>query len=331
MSGYFSYAEQTAHYFSRPHSAAPTGPIPGAAAWKATDFVSEDTWRFRLSARHIAELEAAVAFARRTGKPSTDMEVNDFPLPTLGREIARWREEIDNARGFQVVSGFPVHNWSREETEIFFWCLGLHMGRPGAQNPEGDLLGEVRDTGQQESDPYVRLYRTRSEIAFHCDAADVVGLLCLRSAKEGGVSRIASSVTIYNAVRARRPDLAHRLFEPFALDIREANRDGALRHIAIPPCRFSGQRLRTFYHSDYFRSAQRHSDVPPFSQDEQALLDLYEEIARDPEVRLEMPLEPGDIQWLSNHSIVHARTGYQDHSGEGENRELLRLWLSLER
>ena len=104
-----------------------------------------------------------------------------------------------------------------------------------------------------------------------------------------------------------------------------------MRHIAIPPCRFSDQRLRTFYHSDYFRSAQRHSDVPPFSQDEQTLLDLYEEIASDPEVRLEMPLEPGDIQWLSNHSIVHARTGYEDHSGEGENRELLRLWLSLER
>jgi hypothetical protein len=331
---YFSYAEQTAHYFNRAHSKLPTGPISCAAAWKTEDFESDAAWRFRLSALHIAELEEALAVAGRTGKASADLQIDDFPLPTLAPEIARWREEIDNARGFQVVSGVPTQDWSRKQTETFFWCLGLHMGRPGAQNLQGDLLGEVRDTGQQESDPYVRLYQTRSEIAFHCDAADVVGLLCLQSADKGGLSRIASSVTIYNAVRARRPDLADRLFEPLPLDIRETGRDaarnGGLRSIEIAPCRFSGQRLRTFYHSDYFRSAQRHSDVPPFSEDERALLDLYEEIAADPEIRLEMPLEPGDIQWLSNHSIVHARTGYQDNSDPASRRELLRLWLSLQ-
>lgn len=330
MPEYFSYAEQSAHYFNRAHSAPPSGPIVGPAAWKGSDIGPDEAWRLRLTEDQVAEFEAATAAACRTGKPVIALKAADFPLPTLAEEIARWREQVDRGRGFQVISGAPVGRWSRSEIEVFFWCLGLYMGRPGAQNPRGDLLGEVRDTGADTSDPYVRLYQTRSEIAYHCDAADVVGLLCVRGADRGGVSRIASSVTIFNTLRELRPDLAERLFEPFPLDIRNEDPSGSLHHIAVPPCRFSNQRLRTFYHSDYFRSAQRHSDVPQFTEDELTLLDLYEEIASDPTIRLEMALESGDIQWLSNHSIVHSRSGYQDQSPNQRGRELLRLWISLE-
>jgi hypothetical protein len=203
------------------------------------------------------------------------------------------------------------------------------MGRPGAQNPQGDLLGHVTDTGDDASDPFVRLYRTSANIAYHCDAADVVGLLCLRRARSGGASRIVSSVAVYNELLARRPDLVPRLYEPFQLDVRNEDRSGALRHLPVPPCRFAHGRLRTFYHSDYFRSALRHDDVPPFTREERELLDLYEEIASSPAFYLDMDLEPGDIQWLSNHTILHARTAYVDHPEPERKRHLLRLWLSL--
>jgi hypothetical protein len=202
------------------------------------------------------------------------------------------------------------------------------MGRPGAQNPQGDLLGHVRDTGEDAADPFVRLYRTASHIAYHCDAADVVGLLCLRQAKRGGASRIVSSVSVHDELLRRRPDLVSRLYEPFRLDVRNEDASGALRHLPIPPCRFADGRLRTFFHSDYFRSAVRHDDVAPFTREEQELLDLYEEIARSPELCLDMDLAPGDIQWLSNHTILHARTAYEDHAEPARQRHLLRLWLS---
>jgi hypothetical protein len=138
-----------------------------------------------------------------------------------------------------------------------------------------------------------------------------------------------SSVAVYNELLARRPDLVRRLYEPFALDVRNEDPSGRLQHIPIPPCRFAGGRLRTFYHSDYFRSAQRHADLPRFTKTERELLDLYEEIAADPELYLDMDLEPGDIQWLSNHTILHARTAYEDYPEPERKRHLLRLWLSL--
>ena len=224
----------------------------------------------------------------------------------------------------------PVGEWSEADASLCFWCLGLHMGRPGAQNPQGDLLGHVRDTGDDARDPFVRLYRTAANIAYHCDAADVVGLLCLSTAKRGGASRIVSSVAVYDELVRRRPDLVARLYEPFLLDIRNEDASGALRYLPIPPCRFAGGRLRTFYHSDYFRSVVRHADVPAFSDDERELLDLYEAIASQPDFYLDMQFAPGDIQWLSNHTILHARTAYEDHPEPERKRHLLRLWLSID-
>jgi hypothetical protein len=330
MSEYFSYARQSGHYFDRPHEMPARAPIGGAAAWRRRDVADEALWRTVLSADHVDELRRAVAHARGAGRPLGRLRASDFPLPTLAAEIERWREEIQTGRGFQVVCGVPVEEWSEEEASLCFWCLGLHMGRPGAQNPQGDLLGHVRDTGADGADPFVRLYRTASNIEYHCDAADVVGLLCLRAAKSGGASRIVSSVAVHDELLRRRPDLVARLYEPFLLDVRNEDASGAIRYLPIPPCRHAGGRLRTFYHSDYFRSVVRHDDVPPFTDVERELLDLYEEIAASPDLHLDMDLAPGDIQWLSNHSILHARTAYEDHPEPERKRHLLRLWLSIE-
>lgn len=326
---YFSYREQTLHYFTRPHEAPAREAIRSAAAWRGPELARSDAWRLRLDAAQVAEIEAALAAATATGRPTGSLTAADFPLPSLAAQLARWRAELAHGRGFQVVSGVPVERWSQAEAERFFWCLGLHLGRPGAQNVQGDLLGHVVDTGEDASDPYVRLYRTRADIAYHCDAADVVGLLCLRAARRGGTSRIVSSVSVYNELLRRRPDLVERLYEPFQLDVRNEDASGEIRTIPIPPCRFAGGHLRTFYHSDYFRSAVRHAHVPPFTPEERELMDLYEAIAASPDFYLDMELAPGDIQWLSNHVVLHARTAYEDAPDPEGRRHLLRLWLSL--
>jgi TfdA family taurine catabolism dioxygenase TauD len=330
MSRYFSYGQQSGHYFNRPHEKPAPGPIGGPASWCRADVADAADWRAALTPDQVQELRTAVAHARGTGRALGDLRAEDFPLPTLSREVARWRDEIQDGRGFQVVSGVPVREWSEADASLCFWCLGLHMGRPGAQNPQGDLLGHVRDTGADARDPFVRLYRTAANIAYHCDAADVVGLLCLHTAKRGGASRIVSSVAVYDELVRRRPDLVARLYQPFLLDVRNEDASGALRYLPIPPCRFADGRLRTFYHSDYFRSVVRHADVPAFSDDERTLLDLYEEVASRPELYLDMEFAPGDIQWLSNHTILHARTAYEDHPEPERKRHLLRLWLSID-
>ncbi len=237
----------------------------------------------------MPEIRGALDHAKATGKAREQLLASDFPLPGLITAIAAWREELQRGRGFVVVRGLPVEDWSAQDSELFFWCLGWHLGLPGAQNRFGELLGHVRDTGVDPNDPTVREYRTRLPISFHCDAADVVGLLCLKTAAEGGASRIASSVTLFNELLAQGADV-ERLFRPFLLDARA---EAGLQTFPIEPCRFYRGTLRTFYHSGYFRSAARYPDVTSLSEEELALLDTYDALAEDPDIHLSMELEPG--------------------------------------
>lgn len=326
---YLSFIEQTLHYFDRPYESVPDKPVEVPAAWRGAEMPPLEQMAYQLSGREVAELQSAVMTASGKQRETRDLTEQDFPLPLLSRQFPRWRRELKDGVGFQVVRGVPVEQWTQQQSELFFWCFGLHLGRPGEQNPEGDLLGHVIDTGTQDQDPNVRLYKTASNIDYHCDAADVVGLLCLNKARTGGQSRIVSSVTVFNELLRRRPDLAPRLFEPLHLDIRDKEVNEAGSSLAVPPCRFSHGQLRTFYHADYFRSVERHHDVPPLDEHERALLDTYEAIAMEEGMYLDMDLQPGDIQLLSNHTNLHARTQYEDHADPAKKRHLLRLWLSL--
>jgi hypothetical protein len=324
-----SFGEQALHYFRREHTEVAREPLRCAAAWRGAELARDTRWQVALDAAQIAELEAARDAVRARGLDLGGITREDFPLPSLSLAAAQWADELRSGRGFLVLRGLPLARWGDEDSALIYWGLGLHLGRPGAQNPQGDLLGHVTDTGEEATNPHVRRYRTAGDIAYHCDLADAVGLLCLRTARRGGASRIVSSVSVYNELLARRPDLVERLYEPFLLDVRDEGRSGRLPWIPVPPCRHAGGVLRTFYHSDYFRSVERHADAPRFDAAQRELMDLYEEIAASPELRLDMHFEPGDVQLLSNHVVLHARTAYEDPPDPAHRRHLLRLWLSL--
>jgi hypothetical protein len=318
----YGFLEQLLHYFNRPHTGPPTSPVEGRAAWMGRDLAGSNEWRERLPSSQVAELTRAVATARATKRPTQELTAADFPLPTLQASIDRWRAELADGCGFVLVSGFPVDTWSPEESEVAFWGLGLHLGVPGAQNEAGDLLGHVTDLSAEREHADERLYRTNQAIRFHCDAADVVGLLCLSTSTQGGASRLVSSVTVFNHLLTTRPELARRLFEPLLLDARRPA-NASPQYTPVQPCAFDGARLRTFMHVDYYRSVERHPGLTldPVVRD---LLDEWEAFAEQPGVHLDMQLSPGVV---SNHSVVHARTSYVDDPSSP--RHLLRLWLSL--
>jgi len=321
----YGFVEQVLHYFNRPHTAPPTVPLAGAAAWTGRELAGSSEWRVELSDEQVADLERALEVALRSGKPTHELTVEEFPLPVLGAAVERWRCELAEGRGFLLVRGVPVERWSQEQAETAFWGLGLHLGEPGAQNDAGDLLGHVTDLSAQAEHADERLYRTNKRIRFHCDAADVVGLLCLSTSSEGGASRLVSSVTAFNHLLATKPALARRLFEPVYLDARRPPSD-PLQYTSVQPCAFDGRKLRTFMHVDYFRSVERHAgiDLDALARE---VIDEWEAFAERPGIHLDMELRRGDLQLVSNHTVVHARTAYADDPASP--RHLLRLWLSL--
>ncbi len=323
---YRTVTAQTLHYFARAHSRVPATAVGGPASWLAAEHREPSGWTHVLTGEELAALERALDAPAAAGKPLAALTAEDVPLGPLAPRVPEWRRILNHGRGFLRIRGLPVMDWGQERCERLFWALGHHLGMAGAQNGDGDLLGHVRDLREQLT-RRVRQYRTNENIRFHCDAADAVGLLCLHPAKSGGLSRIASSVAIFDRLVSEDPLLAAQLFEPIYLDTRM---DAGVDAVRIVPAAFHAGQLRTFYHAEYFRTAPEHPGVPALSERQRALLDRYDALANDPAFHLEMELQAGDIQLISNHTVVHARTGFEDHPEPARRRHLLRLWLSLE-
>jgi hypothetical protein len=231
-------------------------------------------------------------------------------------------------RGFVLLRGLPVKQWGRRLSAIAFLGLGLHWGSLRSQNKHGHLLGHVKDLGLSSEDPNVRIYQTSERQNYHTDSCDVVGLLCLHPAKSGGLSSLVSSVTMFNEMRKRRPDLARLLFERIETDRRGEVPVGQKPFFCIPVFNFHAGLLSTVYQRSYIESARRFPDVPPLTQEKIEALDLFDQLANDPALQFRMELQAGDLQLVHNHTLLHDRTAFEDWPEPERKRHLLRLWLA---
>ena len=236
--------------------------------------------------------------------------------------------ELLHGRGFALWRGIPVEAWGRRRSAVAFYGLGTHLGNPVSQNAQGHVLGHVRDLGLSSNDPNVRIYQTRERQTFHTDSADLVGLLCLQTAKEGGLSALVSAATLYNEMRARRPDLAAWLFAPVATDRRGEVPPGMQPWFEIPVLNWHAGALSVIYQRQYIDSAQRFDGAPKLSAPQKEALDMFDALTDDPALNFTMALRPGDMQFVHNHALLHDRTGFVDWAEEERRRYLLRLWLA---
>src|SRR5688572_30669635 len=230
-------------------------PVAGAGVWYGRDLARRPhEWIRHFSDAEIDEIQAAVG-GYDGSLESISRE--SFPLPALGAVLKGILKELLDGRGFVMLRGLPVERWTRREQAIAYLGLGAWLGRPRSQNAKGHLLGHVKDLGLDIRDPAVRYYQTNRRLEYHTDSVDIVGLLCLRTAKAGGESYLASSMSVYNEVLRRRPELLPALFEPFATDRRGEVPEGMQPWFEIPVFHWHAGRLSCIYVRQYIESAQK--------------------------------------------------------------------------
>jgi hypothetical protein len=310
-----------------PHS---RQPIDGPSAWVGAEMRRREAeWSYSLSPQEVAEIEAATAAVRARGLEIAAIRRADFPLPTLGPVLDRLGAEV-LGRGFVRLRGFPVEDRPIEEAATAFWGVGSYFGSARSQNHKGHLLGHVYDLGQglSATNPNLRSYATAEKQNFHIDRSDVVALLCLRRAMSGGLSTIVSSMTVHNVMAERRPDLLERLYRPFPVDRRGEVPAGKAPFYEAPVFNEFAGVISVLYSRLHIGSSQRFPEARRLEPEDFAALDMLGELAADPELRLDMEFMPGDIQLLHNHTILHARSAYQDWPEPERKRHLLRLWLA---
>jgi hypothetical protein len=308
----------------------PERPVSGASVWYGRDLARRPgEWIRDFSQAELAELDAAVRAFKAGGTALASIAPENFPLPSLGAALADVLRELLEGRGFVLLRGLPLARYSREEQAIAYLGIGSYLGAARSQNAKGHLLGHVKDLGLDIRDPNVRYYQTSRKLEYHTDSVDVVGLLCLQTARSGGESFIASSMTLYNEILARRPDLLAALFEPFPTDRRGEVPDGMQPWFDIPVFNWHAGRLSCIYVRQYIESAQNNFPAARrLTQDQIAAMDLMDELANDPAIHLSMAFMPGDMQFLHNHQILHSRNDFENWPEPERHRHLLRLWLA---
>lgn len=310
--------------------------VRDASAWLARDLDSDRSWTLRVTGEQAAELAGAVAAVRVRGLRAAEFGKADFALPVFGAVLARAQHDLEHGRGCVLLRGLPV-TADVEDAARLMWGLGLHLGRALRQHERvnvgryrDDLLAYIVDQGLDYNAPNVHGSATSAEQMPHTDPADVVGLLCVRKAESGGVSRIASAMAIYNELLATRPDLVRVLEVGYAHDLRRlesAPGEGPLTPKRIPVFSAHEGRLACVYNSKTVLAAEKKTGVPLTALEREAL-DVVNALALDPRFQVEMSLEPGDAQFLNNYTILHSRTAWTDRD-PATGRLMLRLWLKV--
>ena len=314
-----------------PSSVAPPMPmrtIDESSAWRGPELRPAD-FTHRLTGAEVAEIDAAVRSVIDGRVEHIAIDRHNFALPRLGPRLTRMRDDdLLTGRGFVVLRGVPVERYGIEEAAAVFLGIGAWFGKPVSQNGKGHMLGHVKDLGRNINDPTARIYQTTHKQTFHTDSVDIVGLLCLKTAKAGGLSRIVSSMRLYNEMYRRRPDLAAVLFGPFCFDRRGEVPAGKKGWYETPIFHWHADRLSVFYGNRYYiQSAQRFAEAPRLTAAQTEALDLFDALANDPAHYLDIEFRPGDVQLIHNHVILHDRTDYEDWPEPERKRHLLRLWL----
>ncbi|EGD57101.1 TauD/TfdA family dioxygenase [Gordonia neofelifaecis] len=307
-------------------------PVGGRTAWLGSTFNYRDDGLWQLSADELADIDRALTALKSRGDLDlVDITPEVFPLRTIGGLITRLREELWAGRGFVLIRGLDRDAYSDDDLARIYCGLGVHLGEIIPQSGNGEILGHVMNVADRVGGP-VRGYRTAQSMNMHSDGHDVVSLLCLREAKTGGASRIASAAAVHDRMLEMDPELTRVLYQgmPIMRSAHDAERGdgrivtaGDVALFAKPDGKFA-----SCVHVAQTRDAARagYFDVTP---QQEAALDLFCELSASPEFYLDMNIAPGDIQFLNNRLIVHGRTPYEDHEEIERRRHLLRLWVNV--
>ena len=307
----------------------PPGPISGPAAWKGPEIAGVHDWMCELSAPDLAEIDAAVRTHFAEGREMSDIAPATFKLPALSKKLAQLLEQVLHGCGFVMLRGLDVSGRTTAESAVAYLGIGSHLGSFRSQNAKGHLLGHVCDLGLDIRKPTTRYYQTNRELEYHTDSCDMVGLLCLKTSKSGGESRLVSSVTLHDEMFRRRPDLWRQLFNPFPTDRRGEVPPGMLPWFELPVFNWHANELSTIFSGQYIRSAQANfPEARRLTAAEHEALDYLDALSNDPEVNLTIEFRPGDMQFVHNHQILHSRTDFEDWPEREKRRHLLRLWLA---
>ena len=302
--------------------------ITGRCVWTGSEMGQTESWIVNWPKEALIEVDHALASVKARGLRLFSFGREEFPLPWLAFQVPEILEELEEGRGFLLLRGLSECNYSKADSELVCWGIGSHLGSAVSQNSRGELLSHVIDKGAQHGDTNVRGYETKAKLFYHNDNGDVVVLFCLQESKSGGASKLVSTATVYNEIFRQHPEYIDELCQGYFYHMRGEQPIGQ-REVSehrVPVFSYHAGKLS----SRYTRNSILHGANAlgqSLTERQRLPLDLIDRLAE--EFCLTMKFQRGDIQIVSNYSVLHSRDEFIDFDELDRKRDLLRLWLNI--
>jgi alpha-ketoglutarate-dependent taurine dioxygenase len=300
-------------------------------AWTASTIDPSDAWYYPLPAACRSLIEATLRDLERQPRPLTEVRLSGEDRAAMAESLCPVLADLERGRGFAIVQGPDPAETSDLAANVAYWLVGQGLGEPFEQNVQGTLLYDVRDTGQNVA-AGARFSVTNAESSFHTDNSfgetvlDYVGLLCLRTARSGGINQLVSGFPALDRLRAEEPSAVTLLEQRFHVDRRGGVLPGQSPTAQIPVIEERDEGL-LYRYLRYWIEVGHQKAGEPLTSEQVRALDTFDAVLARPALRVEFALRPGEMLFINNRWLLHNRTAFEDHPEPERRRHLVRLWL----
>jgi hypothetical protein len=301
--------------------------------WHAIDMVQKERWLIVISETSRRELLRAANHAKQRGCTPQTVTRNDFPLPDLSSTLVLMGQQLDREMGLRVLRGFPIEGLAICDIELLYAGLTSHLGQMINQDTMGTLIDHVFDRGANYDNISVRGYTTNAQLSPHCDSGDLVGLLCIRPAMEGGTNNLSCAMAIYNAILESHSEYLEPLYRGFYYNIRGNGPVGELRDRTahrVPVFSYYRSQLSCRFNEKAILTAEQLPNATKLTSLEKEAIACVAELAMHDDIRFDLRLESGDLLFLNNNTVLHNRDWFRDSDQADRKRLLLRQWINLD-
>lgn len=299
-----------------------------SAVWTVEQLSQEQRWVFRLEPKAADAVATSIMRVLDPERPLFDYKKEEFDFSPILDPLTKAVKEAYFGRGLALVQGLPRAGLSAEAFRLLNWAIGLHFGVARPQGKASQYISEVKSAGMTYRSAGGRGYNSNAKLDFHADGCDLVTLACYNKAKAGGQSMISSSAHSWKILQRERPDLAEIALQNFYFSRNQEQAPDEAPFYAQPLFDFKDGRVFGKWNRNRVRTAQELEGVPLLTAEQRECTDLLDEILRRPEVMFTMWMEPGDLQLMNNHVLLHSRTSFEDFDEPERQRLLYRLWLA---
>jgi hypothetical protein len=303
-----------------------TEQVHDAMAWVGSDFASDEELVYRLEPRTVAGLEEVLQRVRHMPRDSIELEHARHPdVDGPARDVY---EELMWGRGLVIVRGFPVDRHPLDDLEYLYWAWLVHFGRLVSNNSFGHRMVRVQQDVLPGGVQPARGTKSSGELAMHNDAADILSLLWVHQAEQGGESQFSSGPAAHNTILATRPDILPILYRGFPHHRRSEQPDDQPDVTPYDVPIFSnvdGRICINFTYSSILPAL--HALGRELTPEETEAIEILREVLVRQQVEVRM--QPGDAAMGNNFAMCHSRSEYVDGRDPTRRRLLLRAWMEV--